>query len=349
MLGIVPDYKQTAVEVYTRFALRLILRQCNLGLLAVKEKVPVGLEELPSWVPKWSPSVDGTTDYIARERMSHFMTCNSSDGYFPKLADDFALAVVGLRFDRIVATTRPFYQSVTGISEAVKEIEALFGLDIDSDAMYQDSIPLAHAAWRTMVGDLLYYIDKELKSDTVKFGRIQKPAIQLLSIARLIWDGEDANVYVVYGEEPISLQDERMLDFAETARKSFWYASEARLFFKTEQRYIGSAPADAIVGDEIAIVEGSLLPLLLRRTAPVSTLPLVKEGKLGDFDDSWFKLVGCPYVCGIMDGEAGYAQSEESIKALTERAGDVYSPELHLANLDFLRDGNRRRQYLFLV
>jgi hypothetical protein len=277
------------------------------------------------------------------------MACNSSDGYFPKLVDDFALAVVGLRFDRIAATTWPFYQSVTGISEAVKEIEAFFGLDIDPDVMYQDSIPLAHAAWRTMVGDLLYYIDKELKSDTIKFGRIQKPAIQLLSLARLIWDGDDANVYVVYGEDLISLQDDRMLDFAETSRKSFWYASEARLFFKTEHGYIGSAPADAIVGDEIAIVGGSLLPLLLRRTEPVATLPLVKEGKLAAFDESWFKLVGCPYVCGIMDGEAGYDQSTESIKALMERAGDVYCPELHLANFNFLRDGDRRRQYLFLA
>ena len=349
ILGIVPDYRQTTVEVYAKFALRLILRQRNLGVLAVKENVPVGLEDLPSWVPKWSPSVDGSTDILTKERMNHFMACHSSSTELPRLIDSFALAVVGLRFDRIAATTRPLYESATGISGAVKEIEAFLGLDIDPYATYQDSIPLAHAAWRTMVGDLLYYVDKELKADIIKFARVQKPAIQMLRLARFIWDGNEATVYVTYAEEIVSLQDRRILDFAEMARKSFWYANEARLFFKTEHGYIGSAPADALVGDEIAIVDGSLLPLLLRRTEPVATLPMVKEGKLGDSNDSWFKFVGCPYVCGIMDGEAGYTQSEESIKALMERTGDVYSPELHLVAGKILSDGDLQRQWLFLA
>ena len=188
------------------------------------------------------------------------MACHSASMEFPNLIDNFALAVVRLRFDRIAATTRPFYPTVTSVLEAVNRVEAFFGLNMDPDAMYQDSIPLAHAAWRTMVGALLHYIDKELKSDTTKFGRIRKPEIQLLSLARLIWEDASANVFVVYGKELVSLQDVRMLDLAETARVSFWYASETRLFFKTEQGILDPRLRMRFSAVKSRLLEGAFYP-----------------------------------------------------------------------------------------
>jgi hypothetical protein len=55
---------------------------------------------------------------------------------------------------------------------------------------------------------------------------------------------------------------------------------------------------DTRIGDQVFLVFGSPVPLVLR------SLPSSMNEILGSFVGQWYNLVGYAYVHGIMDGEA---------------------------------------------
>ncbi|CAI6092733.1 unnamed protein product [Clonostachys chloroleuca] len=67
------------------------------------------------------------------------------------------------------------------------------------------------------------------------------------------------------------------------------------MFFTTKKGYMGLVQGDASPGDLVAIVQGSDVPLILRRQASGPG----REGKERNF----YTLVGASYVHGIMDGQ----------------------------------------------
>jgi hypothetical protein len=94
-------------------------------------------------------------------------------------------------------------------------------------------------------------------------------------------------------------------------------ASASRKFFTTDNGYIGIGPADVLVGDEVYVILGSRVPLILRqsRASKLCSYDAIrnlyhrsKEGqrvldKCNTFHMGIYALVGDAYVHGIMDGE----------------------------------------------
>ncbi|OTB12792.1 hypothetical protein K445DRAFT_320588 [Daldinia sp. EC12] len=66
-----------------------------------------------------------------------------------------------------------------------------------------------------------------------------------------------------------------------------------RKLFISKNGYIGLAPEDALEGDEIWVLDGGRLPLVLR--------PLGNRSEKGP--ETEYTLIGDSYVHGIMDGE----------------------------------------------
>jgi len=60
----------------------------------------------------------------------------------------------------------------------------------------------------------------------------------------------------------------------------------SRRLFKTKKGYLGLEPRSLKDGDEVALLKGGMVPLVIRKT------------------DKYFELVGDCYVHGIMHGEA---------------------------------------------
>lgn len=88
-------------------------------------------------------------------------------------------------------------------------------------------------------------------------------------------------------------------ELARSFQLSFMEACAGRQLFLTKKRYFGIGPFELEEGDEVYILAGGKLPLILR-PSPNS-------------QPNEFELVGDCYVHGIMDGEAvsGSGQSTD--------------------------------------
>ncbi len=73
-------------------------------------------------------------------------------------------------------------------------------------------------------------------------------------------------------------------------RESLRYALGRKLGLTAQRRVSCLVPRDARVGDSIVIVPGCHIPFILRKKT--------------DDKGEYFRIVGCAYVHGIMDGEA---------------------------------------------
>jgi len=160
----------------------------------------------------------------------------------PELLSDYALAVQGLFVDRITHITKPLIVSETDLGKTIEEVEAMIGLDSNPFAMYKGNITLADAFWRTMFGDLLYSIDRSMKSELIVFDRAQEGDEQFFDIARYAWQDQLQNHFFISPKGDL-LSEEQICHIANRARENFWYANRGNVFFKTESGYIGSCHA----------------------------------------------------------------------------------------------------------
>jgi hypothetical protein len=81
-----------------------------------------------------------------------------------------------------------------------------------------------------------------------------------------------------------------------------------KILFITSKGYVGTADGMAEVGDQISIVKGASVPVILRTAGSFQDLPEHMRGKLVEAgaeykDKEFFTKVGTAYVNGIMDGE----------------------------------------------
>ena len=343
-VDIIPDYKQTEAQVYTNVALRIINHdRCLNSILAVCENKVSGTA-LPTWVPQWTRPI-GISDVSATLRMGMFMAWPPAPEPPPKLIDDYVLAVRGMTVDRIEEVTKSLFRDEADLPSTIDELEIFFGLTDEPCAMYKGECTLFDAFWLTAIGGLLYHVDRQgMMGETIKFDRAHEADIQMLYIAKRAWSNNLDNVHIL-GPDGDLLLDEDIAHISQFARESFWYANEGRLFFKTANGYIGSGPVGTRVDDEVVLVHGSTVPLIMRST-DVPSIPSVLNSSL-PLDGHWFQFVGCAYVHGIMDGEAAPGQDRTSIQEQVARMGKLYSIDLHWAGIQLVE--GKTADQMFLV
>lgn len=311
------DYKGSKEEVYMNTTIALIRRHQTLGVVSAAGLPPYPSvptrSSLPSWVPDWTRQdtfvslltrrMDGSVVYPANCAP---LRVHSMDFK----ADQKLLSVKGMLFDKVTQIGSPYraqkapsggpgYQERTiwSMWSNYIESEGCFiewqeVFDVESSNEYVSGGTVLDAFWQTMCAGCLPYGGFEAGRRAFQnWDRMPLPArvlgslgfnyrttsYKLLSIPLAMAVGIGTAIRnIFWGRQPQSLLFQQM-----------GVAAIGRRMVKTSQGYLALSPAATEVGDKVALVPGSGLPLFLRpRTI-----------------DSHFILIGEGYVHGVMNGE----------------------------------------------
>jgi len=289
-----PEYDHRSLtETYVSAAIQILHDSKDLLLLACAEGDECrNIAGLPSWVPDWSHSRVlglGVTGY----------TRFSAAGTYPRhmFIDEgpLTLEVKGLKLDDI-STAGESKAHVLHGNPAPTWRKILLAMP----ETYHTGQPRVEVFWRTLITDtagLKPQHPAPPEWGTAALARFKNGArtsgfaaadcrfpldVPLTAAVESASSGEPAGSSAESLSEPKdSLEDEYEATFS--------HAAHLRLF-ATSKDYIGVGSESLRVGDQVWIVAGSLVPLILR---PVSATP-----------GSSYTVVGGAYLHGFMKGEA---------------------------------------------
>ncbi|EXJ73264.1 uncharacterized protein A1O5_03024 [Cladophialophora psammophila CBS 110553] len=307
-------YRKSTKEVYLDTAIGLVQRYRTLEVVTAAGLPPKSFQDgisLPTWVPDWTRNdvfisllakrTDGTPVYPANSApwQVQGLDINKECG---------TLTVTGMLFDRVDKACSP-YRARHPLSPGYQErtfwtmwsnyidtegclIEWQEVFKVDSGADYIGGSGILDAFWQTMcAGSLPYKNFDEGKRAFEDWDRMPIPArilgalglnyrtnyYKVLAIPLSVATGLVTSVWHLFrGRKPRSLLFQQMASVA-----------SGRRMVSTSTGYLALAPSATEVGDHVALIPGSGLPLFLRAGA--------NEGR--------FSLVGEGYVHGIMNGE----------------------------------------------
>jgi len=314
--GLIPDYQLPVADLYVSVAMKFIHHHLNLSILVNNEPKTAGNgpPNIPSWVPHWGPTYGPFTSNLLSQRLSKFIAWPSGVGPMPALVPDSHVLAVRAKFiSRVVAVTEAVVkeQHADTLGFLLSTLEFFFGLDTvgSEEAPYpfkpkyastQESVSMAFA--RTMMGDLFYSIDHIYKTGRITFDRAYEGDANMFRFAHrvMLADVLGGPKPVLIMPDGIEFPEKGIAHIIQTAEENFWYANEGKVFFRTEHGHFGSGPHDTSKGDEVHVVFGSSVPLVLRRLDGAGNRGLVPS-EVEETDCR--TLVGHAYVHGIMDGE----------------------------------------------
>ena len=252
-----PDYQRTAHQLYKDVALHF-LKDGNLDILAF-----CGLKhnlDLPTWIPDWT--VKTIPRPFQRRRLEagsfrHLYKASLDFTAHIHIDEDMkTLHLRGFIFDSITSLTRPRYDCPQDDLDVSFEWMALSLLRW---CKYVSGCTLFEAFSHTLCADVGY---KKLNSTSA-------PDPRELFRGDSLTLHEGQTDFGIFALTHLSIDNVTLL---------------RRLIFSSKG-YMGIGPYDAEVGDELCILYGAKLPVILR-----------KKGL-------YWLIVGEAYVHGIMDGE----------------------------------------------
>jgi hypothetical protein len=297
-----PDYNIQTSEVYTKTATEILIESQTLDLLSASVE-PYGrnFEGLPSWVPDWSYPYDVPSLVSDATSNNDFRNTYRSAGDTVSSAhvlndqDKVKLQVSGYCFDvleKVGSTFEPYPlpQSWKQISASVKsyfarqrliiEWERIAG--VNSETEYVHTKESIIDAYCQTLATGTFKRTEDVASMRKDFQQWRK-ASRLPSWLDKPWLGFLMVLHAIYLIllSMIVLQ-KPAFNFQSHTTNVMW-----RRLIITKSGYIGLATCLAQEGDQIAILKGSKVPLVIR----------------GPKENSW-ELKGDAYVHGIMGGEA---------------------------------------------
>jgi len=277
-LAIVPDYSITAEQLYEDVTRKLLDRFWDLEVLTECE-MPYGVGNFggPSWVPDWSVGNPYTF------QLSAGVVYASGPLVGPRFAvTDHQLRVIGIPIDTIRKLDRPPTFPNNGDRRlAVKQL--LSGRDLSSN--YVGGKTLLDAFVR------LFTLDQFAESyspPTTSFPRLAESTELIMNLASQI-----------EGSTPLE-EENGFLDRLEDV-------VSGRLILETTNNYIGLAPLSALPSDEICVILGCKLPMILR-----------------PMDDGRRKVVGPCFISGLNEGEAVLGPMPRGVRFVQIWDGDGY-------------------------
>lgn len=264
---ILPDYLLSTQDVYRRVATYIISRDLDLNMLS-NVHYPKKLSGTPCWVPDWS-----ITSLVAESFGLEYWK-NHPNSAPTKTAVRFSNHGLTLNIKGCIADT---IQSMGSVMP--QESRSLVAREWDAIARSASPDPLGKTYptnfWATMTA-----LDTSWASETQRNARFHLYE----SWRNLVERNESA--YSNPAWKPIhefSVVNERSAEF-ETLIAAF---STGRRMFLTADGYIGLAPANARVGDQVCTLEGASVPFVLRQAG----------------DEKGYDLVGESYLLGWKDGK----------------------------------------------
>lgn len=291
------EYNLDILQVYAKFAFRVILQQKNLDIFShlQSRRIP---SECPTWAPDWRQVPDFRSAHMISMRfpyLSKFDACRSSFRDTTVFSDR-VLCLDGVVIDSIVHTG-----SDTSTGDRWSRIQdwwTLLDLHKHPNRVYVGGGDRKDAYCRTILSYAsdLYdrsqpvpswlpaYVHRKAEVDFRK--EFRHPPVSMGCVQRLIkavtdWHGErrPSAQYV-----PSHELDTRIA-----------HAVYMRRLIVSEKGYIGVAPIESRVGDKICILFGGRLPLIIRETAEPVEIDGVQHVS--------HTMVGESHVHGLMYGE----------------------------------------------
>lgn len=339
---LVPNYDHRLSVVYLETAKHLIRSYRSLAALSGTTASPKDiLSGFPSWLTDWRHiAPEGEADRLSAQHM-YEASGVAVDGI--KLHGSTLLEVGGARIDRVALTVgrdgRPEQKSRSIVSSWWNR------LPWPAYACYETgpgTVAVKDAFWRTICADLIFM--PSAVSEKGKFRRA-KPA-DAVSFKRWYTGGNAVDEYrrtsIVDGMfiEGVSEEEMEAEQRSSAFNRSVECASRGRSFFITEGGRMGLGPDACKKGDEVYLLSGSRVPMILRPSARTKKCgdkrierlvlsaeeestriaagqpgaartfkdhELAKEMRCGEEHPNCFTLVGDAYVHGIMDGRLASA------------------------------------------
>jgi hypothetical protein len=313
----VPNYTDSVEEIYTRFVLRHIIANKSLEI-ALFDTCPRQYRSLPSWVPDWSAHfcamrIDDRP-HVEMDRIGAYdVACNahefidargSLDLGKPLICSGYTCDVI----DGVSATGESAWAGASDYrpgSQPVSFTSAYATQPDTYEALWRSLTCVCFQTWLDLtppnVGKRLALamlkVDNELDSieqtdvENRNESRFQAyyrniREFQICGIAIRDWARKEA-----LGEPPVEnwSLEKNMVD-----------SIHFRRLITTRRGLIGLAPCESEPGDEIVMLLGSILLVVLRRYA-----------------NQHYKVVGAAYIHGLMEGR-GFELLESEGKQLQD-------------------------------
>jgi len=324
------DYTQDHRTIFTSVARTIILHDKNLDILSLPAlRQGPGIEALPSWVPDWSVPTEGQAKKLRQilgsetgslangedagyKKSEPFCATNSTlyDLRFAPPHQPTVLATRGHLVDTVIAIGDMYegYYMPGGIDRSiVRCIRTIFQVQHalstwenvaelrTRDDNYSCGETVEDAFWQTLVAGNLSEQERQeegkecLRNEYLKWNEVIKPnwVLQKLGLGFLqifFMAFALAMTFLVHKKPPASFQDQLQ------------YVMFRRMIRTKRRRYIGLASGDIRQDDEVWLLEGSKVPLIIRK-------------RIGGHG----KLIGDAYIHGIMYGEAFHRSDCEDL------------------------------------
>lgn len=295
-LDIQPDYTLTTAELFEKVCLRILEYQRQTYFLYSCELATTITPNLPSWVPDWA-TPPGTKRLDTNWSACGFLSAQGS------YLGNGVLRVAGVEVDKIDIVKGRWPGRPWNFADFVDVVWDCYPGDEYIDSVYREGETYADAYCRALMMDKFRDVFHPPKEDgTIKLAYTKvKAAMQKIWSLGDDWDDydglrEDAEVYSVFQQ------------------CGHW---KNRCFFRTEEGWLGMAPAETQLGDVVGVILGCEFPLVLRR----------EKGA----NEQW-NVVGACYAHGWMSGQAIYGEDSSRV---------YRQVELQELERDQYVDGNR--------
>jgi hypothetical protein len=294
------DYVTPSHQVYTKFAVAYICYSKSLSILTETGRDVLaqgGDNQLPSWVPDWT-----NTDFPSLLEKGIYHAAKDTEPRCSVLGN--RLTVAGLLFERIetvelprnkplIDWLKPALSRKDGVynSMGIPQIQAYFRtlltdrhpttkgrLDPKDTSFFDPAI--SFCSFLALEEEISSLLPQEISAFATQSAT---PLAQAILVFMMQQDDPDvANAYwkweaEIQQEEAIEIRMGHLLFNLEAAGKL--------AFIMTSSGYMGLAPKWTQVGDQVCVLLGCCIPLVLR------------------YAEGCYSLVGSCFVLGLMDGE----------------------------------------------
>ncbi|KAI0386961.1 heterokaryon incompatibility protein-domain-containing protein [Hypomontagnella monticulosa] len=302
------DYELPADRIYRRWTIHLINQMQNLNIFshilqpdhesasqwAATSAAAKGID-LPSWVPDWVQTPDYETVDIVQYQIRLLERFNAAERTRPYLSvddmdDPKEITLSGTLVDKVAFVLDPAGQPLEDRVPTIFDWRRDTGVDEDPSRPYVPRVggTIFDAFWGAI------FPGAETIMSNFRLPLPLKPSMSDRLLHDQWWWTRVKHQYEFqYGDNPPHSTSYTTLGggpgIIEVSISRF---TAGKRMFVTEQGYFGLAPEAAVEGDQVVVLLGGRMPLVIRQAEAES--PELRK----------FKLVGTCNVHGLMDGEA---------------------------------------------